>query len=69
MPGMDGLTLVRTLRKMKPLVKVVLTTGRDEDCESEEVALLEVDACLTKPFTRQILLENLERILEAPAHE
>ncbi len=69
MPGMDGLTLVRTLRQMRPTIRIILATGHDEDCTSEAVRTLGVEACLPKPFTRQTLLTTLERVLPADLAE
>ncbi|MEP6974137.1 MAG: PAS domain S-box protein [Spartobacteria bacterium] len=63
MPGIDGLTLIRTLRQMQSTVKIILATGRDDDCSSEEVEALGVDACLAKPFSRSTLLSTLEEVL------
>ncbi len=63
MPFIDGLTLVRTLRKMKPGIRIILSSGRDEDCAGPEVAALRVDQCLTKPYTRETLLLALDHML------
>jgi len=67
MPFMDGLTLVRTVRKMEPDIKVILSTGRAEDPRTSEVALLHVNCCLTKPYTRETLLLMLDRVLNTSA--
>lgn len=67
MPFMDGLTLVRTVRKMEPDIKVILSTGRSEDPHTSEVALLHVNGCLTKPYTRETLLLMLDQVLNTSA--
>jgi PAS domain S-box-containing protein len=67
MPFMDGLTLVRTVRKMEPDIKVILSTGRSEDSHALEVALLHVNGCLTKPYTRETLLLMLDQVLNTSA--
>jgi two-component system, cell cycle sensor histidine kinase and response regulator CckA len=67
MPFMDGLTLVRTVRKMEPDIRVILSTGRPEDPRTSEVALLHVHGCLTKPYTRETLLLMLDRVLNTSA--
>lgn len=63
MPFMDGPTLARTVRRMEPDIKVILSTGRDEDSRSAELAGLELAGCLTKPYTRGTLLLLLDRVL------
>jgi PAS domain S-box-containing protein len=67
MPFMDGTTLVRTVRKMEPDIKVILSTGRDEDSRSAEAVLLKVNGCLTKPYTRETLLLMLDDVLNTSA--
>ena len=65
MPLMDGLMLIRALRKLNPAQKIILSTGRDEDLESPEIRSLGVDACLMKPHSREKLLITLEETLHA----
>jgi PAS domain S-box-containing protein len=67
MPFVDGPTLVRTVRRMDPGIKVILSTGRDEDSRSADVAGLELDGCLTKPYTRGTLLLLLDHVLNPVA--
>ena len=63
MPLMDGLMLIRAVRKLNPEQKIILSTGRDEDMESQEIRSLGVDACLMKPHSREKLLLTLEETL------
>ena len=63
MPLMNGLMLIRAVRKLNPEQKIILSTGRDEDLESPEIRSLGVDACLTKPHSREKLLVTLEETL------
>jgi PAS domain S-box-containing protein len=63
MPLMDGLMLIRAVRKLNPEQKIILSTGRDEDLQSPEIRSLGVDACLTKPHSREKLLITLEETL------
>ena len=63
MPLMDGLMLIRAVRKLNPEQKIILSTGRDEDTESPEIRSLGVDACLMKPHSREKLLVTLEETL------
>jgi CheY-like chemotaxis protein len=67
MPFMDGFTLIRTLRKMNPKTRILVSTGRDESCRSAEMAELGVDACLLKPYTRETLLVTLGEVFREPA--
>lgn len=63
MPVMDGLMLIRSLRRIDPQIKIIISTGRDEDFQSAEMAGLEIDGYLTKPFTtRQLLLKVREAL-------
>ena len=62
MPFMDGLTLIRTLRRLNPKTKILVSTGRDEACRSPEMQALAVDACLVKPYTREKFLLTLAEV-------
>jgi CheY-like chemotaxis protein len=63
MPFMDGLTLARTLRRMEPSIRIILSTGRDEDCQKAEVMALHLNGCLAKPYTGATLLGKLRQVL------
>ncbi len=63
MPLMDGLMLIRAVRKLHPAQKIILSTGRDQTMESTEIRSLGVDACLAKPHSREKLLLTLEETL------
>ena len=65
MPFLDGLTLARTVRKMQPAAKVIISTGRDEDCRGAGLNALDVDEVLTKPYTRETLLLAVDRVLNS----
>ena len=65
MPFLDGLTLARTVRKMQPATKVIISTGRDEDCRGAGLSALDVDEVLTKPYTRETLLLTMDRVLNS----
>jgi PAS domain S-box-containing protein len=60
MPLMDGLALIRTLQKMKPDVPIIASTGRGSLEQSlHELPGLNVRACLTKPYSKELLLTTL----------
>jgi PAS domain S-box-containing protein len=64
MPHMDGLALVRTLRRTLPAIPVVVASGRLEDGLVEEFKALGVRAFLDKPFTESMMAETLRAALE-----
>ena len=64
MPLMDGVALIRTLQKMKPDVRVIASTGTGgQKQRAHELADLNVCACLTKPYTKNKLLNALQDAL------
>jgi two-component system, cell cycle sensor histidine kinase and response regulator CckA len=64
MPGMDGRMLVRTLRRMEPRLKVLISTGGVDDSQSAEMTALNVDGNLSKPYTPSNLLLKLSHVLQ-----
>jgi CheY-like chemotaxis protein len=67
MPFMSGMSLARTLRRMNPEVRIIISTGREEECRATEIEELQVQACLAKPFTRKKLLETIEQVFSEAA--
>jgi PAS domain S-box-containing protein len=65
MPVMGGLMLVRTLRRLQPGLKIIVSTGRGEETQSDEIAALGVDGCLTKPYTTRNFLFKLHKVLRS----
>jgi PAS domain S-box-containing protein len=64
MPLMDGIALIRTLKKMKPDVKVIASTGQGcEGVHANDLEALNVGACLTKPYNKDKLLTTLHDAL------
>lgn len=64
MPLMDGIALIRTLQKMKPEVCVIASTGQGTSEQSvQELPDLNVRACLTKPYNKEMLLTTLHDAL------
>mgnify|MGYP002776989166 CR=1 FL=1 len=64
MPGMDGLTATRTLKKMNAKVKVIATSGLSLKNTLENVASVGVDLFLPKPYTAEELLKDLRKVLD-----
>ena len=64
MPLMDGVSLIRTLKKMKPDVRVIASTARGGlEQHAEELESLKVSQCLIKPYSKQKLLKTLQEVL------
>jgi PAS domain S-box-containing protein len=66
MPTMDGLATIRALRRIDPEVRIIVTSGLVMNEQSKPVSDLAVQAFLPKPYTAQVLLETLRRVLETP---
>jgi two-component system cell cycle sensor histidine kinase/response regulator CckA len=64
-PIIDGLTLIRAMRKINPDIKAILSTGSGDACQANDIEALGVQACLTKPYTRDTLFETLHQILNS----
>ncbi len=67
MPFMDGATLIRALRKMKPGIRIIASTGRSDDKRVSELAAMSVPYCLIKPYSERKLLTTIRAALNAPA--
>jgi PAS domain S-box-containing protein len=63
MPGMSGLQLAHQLRKIRPDLPVVLTSGYANPDDQEKANRLEIRAILTKPVNTKELLSTLAAIL------
>jgi CheY-like chemotaxis protein len=63
MPGMNGVALMRELRRRSPQLPLVASTGLNHDRNLEELAALGVDDLLRKPFAPRDVLEVLHRRL------
>jgi PAS domain S-box-containing protein len=64
MPYMDGVMLARALRKMKPDVPVIASTGQGETPGAAEFQTLGVKNFLTKPYDTEKLLATVHKTLE-----
>jgi CheY-like chemotaxis protein len=63
MPVMDGITLVRRIRKTGATPRVILVTGY-KDQVLQDASKLGVDAIVEKPFDREELLRTMRDCLE-----
>jgi two-component system, OmpR family, response regulator len=64
MPGMDGLACLKEIKKMKPLVEVILLTGREEVESGIEGMRMGAFEYLEKPLPLDELLEKMELAYE-----
>jgi len=63
MPHMDGIALIRALRRMLPRTSVVVSCGKLEASEQAELRDLGVRVFLEKPFSESRLKEALKQVL------
>jgi hypothetical protein len=63
MPNMDGLTTIRTLKKIEPSVKIVAVSGLVSDDKLTQVATFGVKAFLSKPYATKDLLNTINGVL------
>jgi two-component system, cell cycle sensor histidine kinase and response regulator CckA len=67
MPGMDGAVFLRELRRLNPQVRVIAASGNQQESPAADDVAAEVKAILTKPFTVEMLLQALQRVLHPPS--
>jgi PAS domain S-box-containing protein len=67
MPEMDGVELIRVLRKIHPRLKIIASSGfgteQGGSWRTEELEALSVKSFLAKPYSADKLLEALHRLL------
>ena len=63
MPYMDGIALVRSLKKMRPNLSIIASTGQGEQASVAELQSLGVKNFLTKPYNTGRLLAALDDTL------
>ncbi|MDD5350205.1 MAG: PAS domain S-box protein [Chthoniobacteraceae bacterium] len=67
MPNMDGLNLIRSLRKLAPDLPILVSSGYSNEESREELRELRVNAFLKKPFSaRQLLAHVVAALYEKP---
>lgn len=64
MPGMDGLATLAELRRLKPRLPVLLSSGATPGQDVAKALELEAVQFLTKPYTRDELAARLRQLLE-----
>ncbi|MEZ3487068.1 MAG: response regulator transcription factor [Lachnospiraceae bacterium] len=63
MPGQDGFSMLRELRKRQILTPVILLSGRGEDSAQVEGLGLGADDYMTKPFSKAVLVSKIRAII------
>ncbi len=63
MPGMDGLTVLRTIREAHPDVRVILITGQATSDVVKEALSLGANGFVVKPFSADKVLGAIHRAL------
>ena len=67
MPGMDGLTLIRQVKKIRAEMPVIIITGFSSEASAIEAVNLGVAGYLRKPFRVPEVLAAAAKALGAPA--
>ncbi|MFH7030134.1 MAG: response regulator [Heteroscytonema crispum UTEX LB 1556] len=62
MPSMDGVTTIRTLRKINPAVKIIAVSGLASNDKVNAAYKMGVKAFLSKPYTAKKLLETISTV-------
>ncbi len=63
MPGLSGKEVFKKLKKINPLVKVLLTSGYKQDKRVKEALILGINGFLKKPFTLESLINSVAKII------
>jgi CheY-like chemotaxis protein len=63
LPSLDGLTAIRTLKKINPNIKIIATSGLMSNNKLMAVAEAGVTTFLSKPYTINELLLALQKVL------
>lgn len=62
MPGMDGLTLCKELRKRSPSLGIIMLTARTQEMDKIHGLMLGADDYITKPFSPTELLARVDSL-------
>jgi CheY-like chemotaxis protein len=63
MPHLDGVALIHTLRKMKPAIRIVASTGLGRKRQLAELREMKIQALLQKPYGTDMLLSTIHDAL------
>ena len=62
MPGMDGFTLCKELRKMSSSLGIIMLTARTQEMDKVSGLMLGADDYITKPFSPSELLARVDSL-------
>lgn len=62
MPGMDGLTLCKELRRRSPALGIIMLTARTQEMDKISGLMLGADDYITKPFSPTELLARVDAL-------
>jgi PAS domain S-box-containing protein len=65
LPSLDGLTAIRTLKKINPQVKIIATSGLMSENKLTALTGIGVNTFLSKPYTINELLLSLQKIISS----
>lgn len=65
MPGIDGMEVLRRVRKTYPHIQVIIQTGHGNDLDEAEARRLGVFDYLKKPIEIEILVERIKAAYQA----
>lgn len=63
MPNMDGLSLIRSIRKLSPDLPILVSSGYSNEESREELKRLHVNGFLKKPFSARQLVAQVSTLL------
>jgi two-component system, cell cycle sensor histidine kinase and response regulator CckA len=63
MPQLDGLGMLRALKKLQPDIKSIIITGLGEENRIAEARAAGANMILSKPFTSDQLLHDINQLL------
>jgi DNA-binding response OmpR family regulator len=66
MPGMDGLTVLRQVRSLDPIMPVIILTGAGTAETEQRVRVLGATEYVEKEFSLHLLGDALKRLLKTP---
>jgi CheY-like chemotaxis protein len=69
LPGMSGIEVLTELRKIRPDIKVILTTAYSREMAMSSVGEQRVSDFIRKPYLIAELVGMLQKVMSAPAAE
>jgi PAS domain S-box-containing protein len=66
MPGMDGVALVHSLRRLDPQLPILGMTGMGERADIKNLESCDLKVLITKPFSKNVLISVLHDALASP---